>query len=129
MPANVNGLPGAGSAFDDASRVGLWKLIAAIGFTLWVATLLAWWSSRRIAGILPSVPTRAPNVNSSSQRAAFLRACSLGDLSGAERALVAWARHERADVRNLGELAMRLADDAQRTATSALQRARYAGEC
>ena len=126
-PANANGVPGAASAFDDASRVGLWKVIAAIGFLLWAATLLAWWSSRRIAGMAPSAST-APTANSSSQRAAFLRACALGDLSGAERALVTWARHERTEVRNLGELAMRLSDDAQRTAASALQRARYAGE-
>jgi hypothetical protein len=71
---------------------------------------------------------RASNVDSTTQRAALLRACSLGDLAGAERALVAWARNERADVRNLGELAARVADGAQRTATSALQRARYADE-
>jgi hypothetical protein len=127
-PASVNGLPSAISAFGEASRVGLWKGIAAIGFVLWLATLLAWWGSRRVAGVPSPASVRASNVDATTQRAAFLRACSLGDLSGAERALVAWARNERADVRNLGELAARVADDAQRTATSALQRARYAGE-
>jgi hypothetical protein len=127
-PASVNGLPSAISAFGEASRVGLWKGIAAIGFVLWLATLLAWWGSRRVAGMPSPASVRASNVDATTQRAAFLRACSLGDLSGAERALVAWARNERADVRNLGELAARVADDAQRTATSALQRARYAGE-
>jgi hypothetical protein len=127
-PMPANGLPAAASAFDEASRIGLWKMIAAIGFVLWAATMLAWWSSRRFARMPPRVPTRVSNVDSTAQRAAFLRACSLGDLAGAERALVAWARNERADVRNLGELAARLADDAQRTATSALQRVRYAGE-
>jgi hypothetical protein len=127
-PVPANGLPAAASAFDEGSRIGLWKMIAAIGFVLWAATLLAWWSSRRFAGMAPRVAARVPNVDSTAQRAAFLRACSLGDLAGAERALVAWARSERADVRNLGELAARLADDAQRTAASALQRARYAGE-
>lgn len=128
MPANANGVPDAIPVFDDVGSVGLWKAIAATGFVLWAATLLAWWLSRRFAGVLPATPMRAPDVDSSSQRAAFLRACSLGDLSGAERALVAWARRERAGVRNLGELSARLADDAQLTATSALQRARYAGE-
>jgi hypothetical protein len=128
MPANANGLPGAAVALDGASRIGLWKLMAAIGFMLWLATLLAWWWSRRAAGTLPPATAPAPTVTSQAQRAALLRACSLGDLAGAERALVAWARHERGDVRNLGELAVRLSDDAQRTSTSALQRARYAGE-
>ncbi|WP_395684099.1 BatD family protein [Dokdonella sp.] len=128
LPANVNGLPAGASTFNDASRIGLWKMIAVIGFMLWVATLLAWWASRRVAGLRPLAPVRVPKLDSNSQRAAFLRACALGDLAGAERALVAWARNERAEVRNLGELCARLADDAQRNATSALQRARYAGE-
>ena len=127
-PANANGLPGAVSAFGEATRIRLWQVFAAIGFLLWFATLLAWWWSRRAAGTLPRLPTGAADTNSTAQRAAFLRACSLGDLAGAERALVAWARHERADVRNLGELAARLADDTQSDSTAALQRARYAGE-
>ena len=41
--------------------------------------------------------------------------------------MVAWARNERPDVRNLGELGGRLQDSAQRDALAALQRARYAG--
>ena len=40
---------------------------------------------------------------------------------------MAWARSERADVRNLGELATRLGDAAQRDALADLQRTRYAG--
>jgi hypothetical protein len=40
--------------------------------------------------------------------------------------LVAWARSERADVRNLGELAARLGDPMQQGALADLQRTRYA---
>jgi hypothetical protein len=85
-----------------------------------------WWRSRRGAIATP-VTELPPTAGASAQRAAFLRACSLGELAGAERALVAWARSERPDVRNLGELAGRLQDSAQRDALAALQRARYAG--
>ena len=77
---------------------------------------------------MPALPARSAAPTSTAQRATFLRACSLGDLAGAERALVAWARNERPDVRNLGELATRLSDEAQCSSTSSLQRARYAGE-
>jgi hypothetical protein len=68
-----------------------------------------------------------PAVDASGERAAFLRACSLGEYAAAERALVGWARRERSDVRNLGEMALRLSDPAQSAALADLQRARYAG--
>ena len=125
---NANGVPDPTTAFGDTTRIGLWKMFAAIGFVLWFATLLAWWWSRRAIGTLPTAPTRIAPPGAAAQRAAFLRACSLGDLAGAEHALVAWARSERGDVRNLGELAARVADEAQQASTAALQRARYAGE-
>lgn len=107
-------------------RVRLWQGLALVGFALWLVTLGLWWRSRgatatRVAAIGPAAP------DSSSQRAAFLRACSLGEYAGAERALVAWARNERPDVRNLGELATQLADEAQREGLAMLQRVRYAG--
>jgi hypothetical protein len=108
----------------QASR--LWQIAAVTGFALWLATLALWWRSRRVA--LPAQPASTPGESASSApRAAFLRACALGELAGAERALVAWARSERPDVRNLGELSMRLDDTAQTDALAALQRARYAG--
>ena len=66
--------------------------------------------ARAVVAIAPHVlPTAcrrpAPQAGASAHRAAFLRAASLGELAGAERALIAWARSERPDVRNLGELA------------------------
>lgn len=107
-------------------RLWLWKALAVIGFALWLITLALWRRSRR--GLAVSVAgTPAVAVGASAQRAVFLRACALGEFAGAERALVAWARSERADVRNLGELATRLADGSQREALADLQRTRYAG--
>jgi len=108
-----------------ASATRRWQILAAIGFALWLVTLALWWRSR---GPRTSAAVSAPPAtDSSAQRAAFLRACSLGEFAAAERALVAWARSERADVRNLGELSARLADLLQREALAELQRVRYAG--
>lgn len=126
MPAGA-AASAPGTAFTEATTVGLWRMLAAVGFILWIATLSAWWWSRRIAPRAVSPSPSATNAESPS-RVAFLRACALGDLAGAERALVAWARGERAGVRNLGELAVAVDDEAQRMVTIALERARYAGQ-
>ena len=107
------------------TSVRVWQVLAALGFLLWLATLALWWRSRRADPIAAANAPPASGI--SAQRAAFLRAAALGELAGAERALVAWARSERPDVRNLGELAVHLHDSAQRDALAALQRARYAG--
>ena len=107
------------------TSVRVWQVLAALGFLLWLATLALWWRSRRADPIAAANAPPASGI--SAQRAAFLRAAALGELAGAERALVAWARSERPDVRNLGELGVRLQDAAQRDALAALQRARYAG--
>ena len=107
------------------TSVRVWQVLAALGFLLWLATLALWWRSRRADPIAAANAPPASGI--SAQRAAFLRAAALGELAGAERALVAWARSERPDVRNLGELGVRLQDAAQRDAIAALQRARYAG--
>lgn len=125
-----NAAPGSVAAAPAAStnaprrHLRIWKALAVVGFALWLSTLALWWHSRRRMRVT-AVPV--PVVDSSSNRAAFLRACSLGEFAAAERALVAWARSERADVRNLGELAGRLADPAQAAALTDLQRTRYAG--
>ena len=107
------------------TSVRVWQVLAALGFLLWLATLALWWRSRRADPIAAANAPPASGI--SAQRAAFLRAAALGELAGAERALVAWARSERPDVRNLGELGVRLQDAAQREALAALQRSRYAG--
>jgi hypothetical protein len=116
--ANVPGSP-------RASSLRVWQVLAALGFVLWLATLALWWRSRSQQVVV--APNAPPPAGAAAHRAAFLRAAALGELAGAERALVAWARSERPDVRNLGELAHRLDDAAQREALATLQKARYAG--
>ncbi|HKE46715.1 MAG TPA: BatD family protein [Rhodanobacteraceae bacterium] len=127
-PATTGGAiaPSIGTMPAAPSSLRAWQLLAVLGFVLWLVTLGLWWRSRRTA-ITVAAPSPPPTAGSTAQRAAFLRACSLGELAGAERGLVAWARSERPDVRNLGELAVRLDDAAQRDALVALQKARYAG--
>jgi len=115
------------TAVATPSSVRFWQTLAAIGFALWLITLALWWRARGAAPAVRADAAPAPNAGSAAHRAVFLKACSLGELAGAERALVAWARSERPDVRNLGELAMRLDSAAQTDALAALQRARYAG--
>ena len=109
------------------SQARFWRLVAALLALGWLATALGWWWWMRRRPQRSIAPAAAAPASASAQRAAFLRACALGDLAGAERALVAWSRSERSEVRNLGELAQRLADDAQGSALARLQRARYAG--
>ncbi|MET0226319.1 MAG: BatD family protein [Dokdonella sp.] len=121
--ATAAAAPTPPSATSTATR--RWQILAAIGFALWLVTLALWWRSRGTQA--PTVANAPPATDSSAQRAAFLRACSLGEFAAAERTLVAWARSERADVRNLGELSARLADLLQRDALAELQRVRYAG--
>jgi hypothetical protein len=118
--------PSIGTIAAPSASLRVWQIIAALGFVLWLLTLAMWWRSRRAALAMPVVEL-LPAAGVSAHRGAFLRACSLGELAGAERALVAWARSERPDVRNLGELTGLLTDSAQCDALAALQRARYAG--
>jgi hypothetical protein len=104
----------------------LWRSLAIAAAALWLITLALWWRSRR--GISDAVRSLAlPPAGTSPGRSLFLRACALGDLAAAERALVGWARSERPELRNLGEVIANLGDDEQRTILAELERVRYAG--
>lgn len=105
-------------------RMHVWRGLAILLIVLWLTTLALWWRSKRNPP--PAFGATAISADTSAQRIVFLRACAMGEFAGAERALVAWARSEHAEVRNLGEVATRLADTAQRDALADLQRTRYA---
>lgn len=112
--------PSAGSG----SQLRFWRFTSLILALLWLLTLALWWRSRNAVSSASSHPSQPPPAPG---RSVFLRACSMGDLVGAERALVSWARSEKSDMRNLGELAAALDDSTQRGAIDELQRMRYAG--
>ena len=109
------------------SQARFWRLATLVMFAIWLATALAWWLHSRRTPKARAIVDDASASKASTHRAAFLRACSLGEFAAAERALVAWSRAERGDVRNLGELGRRLGDERQRDALARLQAVRYAG--
>ncbi len=112
---------------ESGSNLHAWQVLAALGLFLWLATLaLFWWWQRRTRA-RRAAPDPRSGIADGNARARFLRSCSLGDHVGAERALLAWARAERPRLHNLGEVAARLGDSAQRDALSELARVRYAG--
>jgi hypothetical protein len=128
-PADAPRVEGFIPLATGAAQLPHWRSIALAAAALWLLTLAAWWvHARRQRRAEPArVASAQPPPGATSQRAAFLRACALGDLAGCERALVGWARSERPHLRNPGALAAELDDAAQRDAIAALQRVRYAG--
>jgi hypothetical protein len=105
-----------------------WRWIALASLGLWLASLLVWWYRRRRSPRLAAAPAAAAARTQGTHRlrAAFLLAARSGDAAGQARALLAWARIERPQLRHLGELAAALADAGQRDAVTALERRRYA---
>ncbi len=101
-----------------------WRWSALLLGSLWMITLAMWWRSRKVPRVAPAASTHAAQAPA---RSVFLRACSMGDLTGAERALVSWARSEKAGILNLGGLSSALDDPVQREVLDELQRMRYAG--
>jgi hypothetical protein len=111
--------PGSG---NDSSGT-IWRALALACGALWLLTLALWWRSSRTA----SHAAAANPVARAPGRSELMRACALGDLAGAERALVLWARGERPDLRNVGELIAALGAEDQRQVLDDLLRMRYAG--
>lgn len=85
-------------------------------------------SRRRASPSLPKAQRTAKPVapvGARALRAAFFAAARAGDTEAQCTTLLNWARHERAGLHNLGELAAQLSADEQRNCIEALQRARY----
>ena len=109
---------------DSGAATRFWRGVSVVLAAAWLITLVLWLRARRDgprAGPVQAVSKQAP------ARSTFMRACAMGDLVGAERALVSWAKSERPGVRNIGELIAQLADEGQRDALEELLRMRYAG--
>lgn len=127
LPSAASEAPATAVVYPSATsgtELRFWRWAAVLLGSLWLLTLMLWWRSRdvtRTVQAAKSHPAQTP------ARSAFLRACSMGDLTGAERALVSWARSEQAGMLNLGGLSAALDDPAQREVLDELQRMRYAG--
>ncbi|HET8897689.1 MAG TPA: BatD family protein [Rhodanobacteraceae bacterium] len=103
----------------DVARA--WRLAALLLLALWITTLLAWlWRTRRARAPRPATPTAAA-VETNGRRA-FRES---GNAVSLARHLLAWARSERPQIQNLGELAAELQAPAQLEAIAALERHRF----
>jgi hypothetical protein len=110
----------------DTAELHLWRTIAFVALVLWIATLLAWivWLfAQRRKDPMPA-PTPAPQDSMHASRA-FGDACKHDDMPAVGRALLAWARQTRPELRNLGELRQAVSDSAQAAAIADLERACY----
>ncbi|WP_130619754.1 BatD family protein [Dyella amyloliquefaciens] len=103
-----------------------WRWIALASLALWLASIAAWWWQRRSRGA--AAPKETASTSSPSRlRAAFLAAARGADVAAQVGSLLSWARAERPQIQNLGELSQALASGPQREVIAALQRKRYAG--
>lgn len=136
--ASPPGMPAAGATPKPAAPVATtpapvrtfpWRWIAVASVALWLLSILAWWWQRRRRALLPMptparvAPALAPDA--AALRRAFDAAVHSGDAGQQLRSLLAWAHAERPAIRQPGELAAALANDAQRRALAALQQRCY----
>ncbi len=100
-----------------------WRWLAMAFGALWLLTLLgfalAW---RRRA---PRAAGKAEGSDTPDVAAARREFREARDSTGQSRSLLAWAQAERADIRNLGELAGLLGDETQHRLLRQLQQARF----
>jgi hypothetical protein len=128
--APVNQTPLAPAVLIASSNeILLWRVLALTALVLWFVTVaVAWVLLRRRPQAPPpaSADVRAMPENV-SVKARFRSACLNNDWSAAANALVAWTNARGANVRNLGGVALLLADTQQVAAIDDLQRVLYAG--
>lgn len=106
--------------------VAPWRWIALAAILLWLATVLAWWRSRRQPRVASAVAPPAQRMADTRQlQQAFRAATRGGDAAAQLRCLMDWAQAERPQLRNAGELAGLLVDVAQQRALAALQQRCY----
>ncbi len=112
----------------QTTEARMWRSLAFVALALWALTLLVWivWLLAQRRSAPKPVPDQAV-ADSAPARRTFAAACAREDMPAAARALLAWARLLRPQLRNLGELAQIVSDPAQASALGDLERARYGG--
>ena len=120
--------PAVSTPSPAAEPVFPWRWIALASIALWLLSGFAWWWWRHRAALpqaatKPVAPTPPPDV--AALRRAFDTAARGDDAAAQLRSLLAWAHAERPAIRQPGELAAALGDDAQRRALAALQQSCY----
>lgn len=125
----------APAALQAAARAGsgtrLWIEISAGLACVWLATLLAWWLSRRRAAgsAQPMSGAQAATLGAAQARTRFHAACRRNDAPAARRALLAWvaAAWPEESLPGLDALGRRIDDAAIAPKLVDLDRACYAG--
>jgi hypothetical protein len=103
-----------------------WRWIALGSVGLWLLSMLTWWLWRRRRSVSTARPAVSKPSSARQRQLAFLAAAHGRDPALQARALLAWARTERASIQHLGGLTEALDDASQREAIAALQRRQYA---
>ncbi|MGH8222511.1 MAG: BatD family protein [Woeseiaceae bacterium] len=109
--------PVVSPSIDDGSKTAvvhgdLWRDVSMGIGGLWLATILAWWWSRRPAAA-PREPEEPPLHKQQARWLKTARKAALaGDASGVKEALLAWSRLQwpQHPPRNIGDLALRVSD-------------------
>jgi hypothetical protein len=120
----------AAPAVAPATSTAPWRWIALGSLVLWLISMLAfaWWYRNKRSRSTPAPARRAqPADTARALRKAFVEAARGNDSPAQARCLLAWARSERPELRNLGEVAEALVSQEQRAAIEQLQREHYAG--
>jgi hypothetical protein len=129
-PTSAPAAVAVGSAVQDSgvttAAASMWRLLAFLALALWALTIGAWivWLLRQRRRT--PVPKADSKLDEGPAKSAFIDACARHNWALAGRSLLRWARQTQPQLRNLGELARRVADSAQRDAIENLERACYA---
>lgn len=131
-PASAASAPASAVAASSHGHVKWWRWIALASLLLWLLSMLGWWWFRRHRGATKVAPARVEPVMPAppaarALREAFMQAARGDDASIQAHALLAWARVERPNLRNLGELSAALASKEQQVAIAAIQQRQYGG--
>ena len=113
----------------------LWAWVSLALGTLWLGTLLAWWTSRRRTDVdmtqdrqKPAEKPVPPAARMNEARKAFRQACGENDAHAARRHLIEWSAATFDDPpAGLGALAKRLGNPALKPLLEQLDRACYGG--
>lgn len=117
------------NAVSPSTSSTSWRWIALGSIALWLVSMAAFgWLYRRKRVSAPAAVVRPVETVDTARplRQQFLDAAQGDDRAAQARKLLAWARAERPQLRNLGQLAESLASGEQRAAIEWLQREQYA---
>jgi hypothetical protein len=129
-PAAGNGPQSAATSALAIGGTRLWIGISGALACVWIATLIAWWQSRRrVARAAPVADVARTAVGAAQARKDFHEACARNDAPAARRALLAWvaAAWPGESLPGLDALGARIDDAALSAQLVELDRACYAG--